>query len=230
MHLRLPILALGRDDELYKREQAVWALRGVDIVRVATMQAAIEKLSRTDYLFVVINADCIEYMPMLKVMREMASIPIVVITSQFSIYEEVEALWNGADAYVPYQQTAEENVMRALAFLHRHSEWSKQKKHVRIQVYYDLMVFPAFRQVYCGDKEIAFTKKEFDLLLYLIINRGIALTYKQIYRKVWGNGYDEVAHNNLWNHVLRMRKKIAAATGGNGYIENVKDVGYRLPT
>jgi len=224
------MLVVGRNNEVYRRETAAWKERGIDAVRVDTMCEAVKELARENYLFTVVSADSADYLPMLKIMDEVSPTPIFIITSKFTIYDQVEAIHHGADAYVPYQDVAEENIMLALALINRYNERSKRAQKPPNNVPYEkLLICPDSCQVFCGNEEIPLTEKEFGILMYLFENRGIFLTYNQIYRTVWGNGYDDTSHGALWNHMVRLRKKIALAAGCNGYFESKRGVGYRLP-
>lgn len=77
---------------------------------------------------------------------------------------------------------------------------------------------------YC-DKEIPFSKKEFDLIEYLITNKGQVFDKEKIYETVWG--YDAEGDSNVVKeHVRKIRNKFQEITG-NDYIETVWGVGYR---
>jgi len=228
--MNIPMLAVDKDIKTSSREQAVWLQEhGISTVRAGSMQEAIEKLSREPFLFTAINADSITYMPMLKIMREVSTSPIFIITSKYRIGEQVEAILNGADVFALFQENSEEHILLALAVLQRYHEQKQQPKGPPIMTYEKLFVFPAFRQAFCNDIEIRLTTREFNILCYLMDNRGYALSYAQIYREVWGLGHDDTSPNVLWTHMVNLRKKIALAAGNDGYIENVRDIGYRLP-
>lgn len=224
-----PILAVDKDVEIFEQERAGWVQRGIDALRVNSMCEAMEELSRNSYLFVAINADNINYMPMLLAMRKASSTSLFVLTSKFNIQDQVAALHSGANVYAPRQASTEENVMSALALLYQYGEQAKRRrKQPKPIPHRKLIVLPGPRQVFGDDEEISLTKTEYDLLLYLLANRGITVTFQQIYRSVWGNGYDDTTHRSIWNHVLRLRKKITEATGEDDYIKTVRDVGYML--
>jgi len=224
------MLVIDSDLDVSRREQSGWMKSGIPTVRVDTMCEGVKRLGADSFLFTAINADTIHYLPMLKIMDEVSPTPILIITSKFTVYDEVEALHHGADAYVPFNRQVDENIMLALALINRYNERSKRGQNPPNNIAYEkLLVCPGSRQVFCGNEEIPLTEKELDILLYLLNNRGIFLTYNQIYRAVWGNGYDDTPHGTLYNHIVRLRKKIALAAGCNGYLENKRGVGYRLP-
>lgn len=227
--MSFPILAVDRDTAIFLRENTGWKQRGIDGVRVDNMSEALVKLSGDTFLFVTINADNIGYLSMLPVMREIVSIPIFIITDNFTINEQVKALHAGADAYAPFQATVEDNILSALALLHRYGEQGKRPhRHPKTIPYRNLLIFPSMRQVFCNDAEVKLTKKEYNIFLLLLANRGLPLSFRQIYRRVWGIGYEDKDHHALWNHITELRRKIREATGERGHIENVRDTGYRL--
>ena len=79
------------------------------------------------------------------------------------------------------------------------------------------------RQVIQNDKEIALTNKEYDLLLYLIQNKNIALYRETLYEKVWQEDCMD-ATRTLDLHIQRLRKKLH----WQKYIKTVFKIGYRL--
>ena len=74
---------------------------------VPAMEQGLELLLKNDYLLVVINADTVDYLHLLKLMREMKPMPILVFTSNYDEQEMIEALHRGADAYLPHPNTIE---------------------------------------------------------------------------------------------------------------------------
>ncbi|MDL2272965.1 response regulator transcription factor [Oscillospiraceae bacterium OttesenSCG-928-G22] len=228
--MSFPILAVDRDAELFRRENAGWKQRGIEGVRVDSMSEALEELGKGAFLFVAINADNIGYLPMLPVMRELTTTPIFIITANFTINEQVRALHSGADVYAPFQGSVEDNIMSALALLHRYGEQGKRpRRQSKAIPYRKLLVLPGLAQVFCGDVEVPFTPKEYNIFLYLLANCGIRVSFRQVYRRVWGIEHEDKDHRLLWNHIIRMRKKISDVTGEGGYIENKRGIGFLLP-
>lgn len=230
--MSLPILAIIKESAWSRSEKIVWNKRGVPTIRIDTMQEGIKRLEKERFLFIVIDADNVNYMPLLKIMHDRSNIPIFVGTYHFSIADEVRALHNGADAYAPFQHHSEENVMLALALLHSYNGRNKQTGKDApppLIPYGELLVFPECKLVFCHDEELNLTKTELDLLLYFLANPGCFLSYDQIYYKLQGLGYEGTDHGALWAHIKRLKQKLARATGTQGYIETMKGVGYRLP-
>jgi two-component system response regulator ArlR len=223
------MLAVDQDVIRSRKEQSEWEKHGVSTVRVDTMQEAIKKLTQDVYILICINADNVTYLPLLRIMRETTSTLIFIATSNVTTQDHADALYHGADAYGPFQDTPEKNIQSALAMIHNISERrSAAKKPVQVITCLGLLLYPKYRQVFCHDAEIELTRTEHELLYYLASNSGQTLLYKQLYRKVWNADYDRSCHQILSQHIFRLRKKLKAG-GFGGSIESVHGTGCRLP-
>lgn len=90
-----------------------------------------------------------------------------------------------------------------------------------------LEIYPDRRKVYRDHSEINLTTKEYDILYFLVANKGRVLTYEQIYQRVW----DEVCIGNEGNavgcHIHNLRKKLYAAAPDTPFrIRCVREIGY----
>ena len=225
----LPMLVVDKDDAVIARESSAWEKHGVSTVRAASMQEAIIMLNKEDYLFVGINADNIDYLPQLRIMRAVTSSPIFIIGSTFSTEKEVEAIKHGADSYDPWRESTEDNIRSALAVLHNYTERSSARENtLNILHHGDIMMVLDYHKVFFNETELILTKAEFDILHYLILNRGRVLTYAQILNNVYQYYYDEDPAGILFSAMKRLRKKIRDVADADAFIENVRGVGYRL--
>jgi DNA-binding response OmpR family regulator len=81
-----------------------------------------------------------------------------------------------------------------------------------------------------GQKEVELTRKEFDLLYYLVINRNKVLTRHQLYEHIWGNTLDDQYDSNFIDvHIKNIRKKLNAHAPAP-WLETARGVGYRIST
>ena len=88
----------------------------------------------------------------------------------------------------------------------------------------ELRIFPGRHQVYCDDQPVELTRKEFELLLYLMENRGIALSREKILNNVWNYDYFGDART-IDTHVKKLRSKL----GDKGeLIKTIWGMGYKL--
>lgn len=90
----------------------------------------------------------------------------------------------------------------------------------------DLMLDLANYKVFVADQPVTLTFKEFELLRFLMTNRGKVFTREALLNRVWGYEYFGGART-VDVHIRRLRAKIE--TGSTVYIETVRNVGYRFP-
>ena len=223
--MSLKYLAVDSDIELAESEAVGWAKRGIVMNRVDNMTDGIKMLMTDEYLYVGINDDAVDFMPLLRTMRSITSTPILIATNNFCTDREVAALRNGTDLFAPFHKTTEGNIDSVLAHILRISEEIKTPR--KALVFNDLLISPALYQVFIKNTEVPITKKEFDIICYLADNQGLLLTYSQIISYVWGA--DNTTDDVLWTHIKRIRKKFSEASPCHeNVIENVHGFGYKF--
>lgn len=83
------------------------------------------------------------------------------------------------------------------------------------------------RKVYCGNKKVNLTAKEYALLCLLVANEGCVLTYDQIYRKIWKEEVFGSTNNAIKCHVQNLREKLRKVNSDASFsIRCVREVGY----
>jgi DNA-binding response OmpR family regulator len=225
------ILAVDKDIAVHEQQTAEWAKLGIETVRVDTMHDAIAKLAHgEDFLFVAINEDTIpDYTMQIPVMRDVTNIPIFVITSSYSNQKKTYAISLGVDVYDPFNDYAKDNVLGALELLRLQNKWSNRPSApLPLLVIGDIILSQSRQCVFVKDLVVSLTKKEFDILEYLMINKGQFLTHAQILRKVWGDEYEDASHDVIWNSIKRLREKLNVSRDSIDYIESRREVGYRF--
>lgn len=90
-----------------------------------------------------------------------------------------------------------------------------------------LTIYPEQRKVYCGQKEICLTVKEYALLCLLVSNKGQTLTYAQIYEKIWGGIYSGSENKKIKYHIYNLREKLYEVSSDEKFtIRCVREIGY----
>lgn len=90
-----------------------------------------------------------------------------------------------------------------------------------------LEIYPDQRKIYRDRREIHLTTKEYDLLCFLVANKGRVLTYDQIYRKVWGDYAQDIESNTIGFHICNLREKLFSASPDVPFtIRCERNVGY----
>lgn len=225
--LQYPILAVDKNIKVSEEEQAAWVRHGISTVRVNSMQQAIEKLASEPFLFIIVNGDNVNFLPLLSVMRDMTDTLIYIIDSDHVTEQEIEALNNGADAYATFSGDAETNVQLALALLLRHNERDNQPRMpAGMMIFERYLIMTTSRRIFFCDEKLDLTSKEYELLHYFIVNHDHSLTYRQIYRKIWRRDMDGDPHRSIWNFINKIRRKIEAINDEHDYFVTKRDYGY----
>ena len=221
-------LAVDSDVQLAESEAVAWATRGISMDRVDSMTEAIQKLLTKDsYLYIGINDDAVDFMPMLSLMRNLTNTPILIATSRFITETEVAALDNGADLYARWHKSPDKNMASVLAHISRTVSRAKNRIHIpRILVCGNLITFTDYKMVFCNDREVLLTAKEYGILDYFLANRNITLSISQIIIEAWRG--EEVSDEAVWKTIDRLRRRLTDSGFAGGSIVNIKGMGYRL--
>ena len=148
------------------------------------------------------------------------SIPVIMVTAKEAEYDKVRGLEAGADDYITKPFGMMEFVARVKAVLRRCSR-QEDDKELKCD---DLKLSVGRHKVCWKEEKVELTRKEFELLQYLMENKGLVMTRNQILCHVWGYDFDGETRT-VDVHVRTLRQKLGEA--GN-LIETVRGVGYRI--
>lgn len=152
-------------------------------------------------------------------------LPILMITVQDSEEQKVEALERGADDYIVKPFGVRECIARVRAVVRR-SRAPETAQDAPLQIG-EIMVQPPRRLVSKAGRPIHLTPKEYDILHFLMLNAGRAVTYGKLLSAVWGTEYrNEIDY--LRTFVRQLRKKIEDDPSNPRYLLTDAYVGYRF--
>ena len=158
------------------------------------------------------DEDGLHILKRLRAGAETADLPVMMLTAKSSEYDRVVGLDSGADDYMPKPFGMMELVSRVRALLRRAAKPAAEDK-----------LFTAGAVTVDGEPVIL-TYKEFELLCYLLENRGVVLSRDQILTKIWDYNYSGETRT-VDVHIRTLRQKLGDA---GALIETVRGVGYRL--
>lgn len=154
--------------------------------------------------------------------RRESDVPIIMLTAKDDTSDIVMGLDTGADDYVTKPFAIEELLARIRTALKRSARAQARKRDTITAGNLELSR-NEYKVTYAGE-EIMLSKKEFELLLYLMENKGMVLTREKILEHVWG--YDFMGDTNITDVYIRyLRSKIDQRFGVQ-YIHTVRGVGY----
>jgi DNA-binding response OmpR family regulator len=147
----------------------------------------------------------------------------IIITARGQVEDRVRGLDLGADDYLPKPFSLLELKARMLAITRR-----KYNMTDNVFQLHDIELNLDTRMVSVNGSAISLTRKEFDLLYYLMINRNRVLTRFQMLEHVWGNDLaSDLDSNYIDVHIKNLRKKLSAHTSID-WLETVRGVGYKV--
>ena len=155
--------------------------------------------------------------------------PILMLTAKSTEFDRVVGLEVGADDYLAKPFGIAELVARVRALLRRAGDWqarSGDRLPARIR-HQDLVVDLVRRSVLVGDRPVALTVREFDLLAYFVRNPGRVYTRAQLLDAVWGYNHDGYEHT-VNSHMNRLRAKIESYAERPRFVLTVWGVGYKF--
>jgi len=155
-----------------------------------------------------------------KRIREFSKVPIIMLTAKSDVSDKVLGLDVGANDYLTKPFEIEELLARIRVY-QREVSTSNDTYQIKVK---DIVMNNRAHSVKRGSKEIQLTKKEYDLLEMLIINKNVVLTRAQLIEKVWG--YEYIGDTNVVDVFIRyLRSKI-----DDGFedkiITTIRGVGY----
>ena len=161
---------------------------------------------------------------LIKKIREISTIPIIIITAKNSDHDKARGLSLGADDYVTKPFSIVELSARIKANIRRVAMYDVQTPTENIIQLKDLQIDLSAHIVKRGTDFIDLTRTEFDILVYLLKNRNRALSKESIYQKIWKEPY--YGNENVLNtHMNRLRNKLK--NGDGEYIKTLWGIGYR---
>ncbi len=144
-------------------------------------------------------------------------VPVIFVSARSQLADKVQALQAGADDYITKPFEMMELLARVESVLRRTGRKNSVLKFQNLTIDEDQ------RQVYGPAGVIELTPKEFDLFVFLIRNRNIALYREEILEKVWHDDYEGTTRT-VDMHIASLRKKL----GLSKQIVSVYKIGYRL--
>ncbi|MES2266962.1 MAG: response regulator transcription factor [Bacteroidota bacterium] len=190
------------------------------------LATAITKLSGYHYDFVLLDiglpdGEGFEILRYLK--NEMRSEAIIIISARNSLDDRINGLNTGADDYLVKPFHLAELKARIVAVFRR-----KAANNNNNLIFNEIVINLIERTVHVNDVEINLTRKEYDMLLYFIVNKGKVIAKTALAEHLWGDEMD--MHDNfdfIYSHIKNLRKKIMEVTT-NDYLRSIYGIGYKF--
>lgn len=221
-------LGLVVDDEPQMRYVITFALetQGFRCVSAASAESAWEKLGQESFDLVILDVMLpgLGGVELCRRIRATSTTPIILLTALGDEEDRIAGLEAGADDYVPKPFKPRELVARVRARLRGREDAGEERIALA-----DLEIDVPGHAVRRGDRLIALTPLEFDLLATLARTPSKVFSREELLEQVWG--YRHAADTRLVNvHVQRLRSKIERDPEKPEIVVTVRGVGYRAGT
>lgn len=197
---------------------------GYEVILAEDGRAGIEKFyeEEPDIILLDLMLPELNGIEVCRRIRKESDIPIIMLTAKGETMDKIVGLDSGADDYMTKPFAIEELLARIRVALRRKTTQNNDTGN--LLVLKNLKIDLARRTVHFDDKEVELTKREFELLVYLIKNKNIVISREQILNQVWG--YDYIGETNVVDVYVRyLRTKIDDKFGVK-FIHTIRGVGY----
>ncbi|WP_113663168.1 response regulator transcription factor [Pedobacter nanyangensis] len=189
--------------------------------------SAEEKIFVNSYDFILLDlglpdGDGFELLKLLKGLKDRDD-AIIILTARSAVDERIKGLEEGADDYLPKPFSLNELLARMHAVTRRKHKLEKND----IQVH-DFVLDIQNRVVTFKGERIHLTKKEFEILNYLVLNKNRVVSRTSLTEHVWGDILEVNSDSNFVDvHVKNLRKKLMCHAKTD-WLETVRSIGYRI--
>jgi DNA-binding response OmpR family regulator len=216
------------EDELPLMESMVSYLEmeGFRCEQAASYHAGLCSLDKHAYICMLIDLNLPdgEGLDLVKLARQnQTNSGIIIVSARNALEERVKGLSMGADDYLVKPFHLSELVARIQSVARRtHTQGEEILKFGVIRV------MPEERTCFVNDKQVDLTRKEHDLLLYMMANRNRVITKESIADYLWGEyggGYG--SYDFVYTHLKNLKRKLLDA-GSPDYVQNIYGIGYKF--
>ena len=148
---------------------------------------------------------------------------VLIISAKDALDDKIKGLEKGADDYItkPFHLSELHARLRAVYRRKKMDGYNDVK-------FNEIVLNTDTYEVFIYETKLDITQKEFELLLYFLVNKNRVLSKQSIANHLWGDYTDNLANFDfVYQHVKNLRKKIATAQG-NDYLETIYGLGYKF--
>ncbi len=203
-------------------------VRGYHVLSAANgLEAlAIFERERIDLIILDLMMPHMDGLEVTRRLREVSTVPIIVLSALDEESDKVRAFDLGADDYLTKPFGVEELLGRVKAVLRR-ARWATAGTQGERLVRGEICVDLEHHRVTVSGREISLTPTEYNLLVFLMRNAGKVLSHQLILQQVWGPQYGNEAEY-LRVYIGRLRRKIEADPLHPRYLHTEHGLGYRF--
>lgn len=225
---RYKILAVDDEQRMVRFIQLNLEQDGFQVITAYNGKEALEQVRTQlpDLILLDIMMPDLNGFEVLRKIREVSTVPVIMLTAKGEEDDRIQGLELGADDYITKPFSPRELVSRIRAVLRRTKTFQEDQVD-RVEVDDRLTIDFSRREVWVEGEKVDLRPTEYRLLYHLVQNAGWVNTHEQLLSKVWGFEYQDEPHY-VRLYVNYLRKKLEEDPSNPKYILTERGVGYRF--
>ena len=225
------ILVVNDDKEIVAAIEIYLKKEGYNILKAYNGEEALNIVNSNEIHLIILDImmpkkDGLET---LEEIRKTKTIPVILLSAKSEDYDKIGGLNSGADDYITKPFNPLELIARVNSVLRRYVSFGSLKSEEGKNIYSTggLVVNDDTKKVTVDGKEVKLTATEFNILKFLLANKGKVYSIPQIYENVWNEeGFG--AENIIAVHIRHIREKIEINPKEPRYLKVIWGVGYKI--
>ena len=222
----MKILIIEDEKELVRTIKNFLESEGFLCEKACSYFEAEDSLSAYNYDIIILDltlpgGDGLDLIKLIKNRNKQAG--LLIVSAKNSLDDKVRGLYMGADDYItkPFHLAELNSRIKSLA-RRRHFDGANEL------IFNEIILNIDSGEVYINGTIIDLTRKEYEILLYFIVNRNKVITRESIAEHVWGDNISYADNYDfIYSHIKNIRKKIELNNGRN-YLHNIYGIGYKF--
>lgn len=230
MIMQKHILLVEDDEAIREMVDNYLTMEGFNVTTAINGEEALQNCLQNTFDLVILDIMIpkLNGLEVLKIIREQAALPIIIMSAKDSDVDKALGLGLGADDYIAKPFSMLEFSARVKAVIRRATKYSSQAEQKQEVLKIDNLKIDIVNfSITKSGQEIKLTSKEFSILKLFVTNRHRVFTKEQIYQMIWKDAY--YGDENIINvHIRRLREKIEDDPSNPQYIKTLWGIGYKF--
>lgn len=223
------ILVCDDDKEIVKAIEIYLTKEGYNVLKAENGKKALEILDENLVHLAILDIMMPEMdgTEVLTKIRKESSIPVIMLSAKSEDEDKINGLNLGADDYITKPFNSAELIARVNANIRRYTSLGTVQDSKTTYKTGDLILDDEFKRVSANGKEVKITATEYNILKFLLKNKGKVFSIEQIYKNVW-NEECYGAENIIAVHIRHIREKIEINPKEPKYLKVIWGIGYKI--
>lgn len=223
------VLIIEDDQNIAELERDYLQLNGYQVDIALDGAAGLKKVlsGMYDILIVDLMLPHKDGFEIIKEVRKHQEIPIMVVSARYDDIDKIRGLEFGADDYLTKPFSPAELMARIKSHIRRYERLRGKNTTPEIISHRGLEINTSSHKVFVNGKQVQFTTREYELLLFFATNPNTVFTKDHLFTTIWGDEYTGDTAT-VAVHIQKLRKKIEKDPSSPEYIETIWGTGYRF--